>query len=95
MEVKRLSSKSLTELHTWYYSEETIAKLRHNVQNAKKLSWAHIDLNSSYPTKKTLMFIYPLVEKNGIILFDDYGFDGYQDTRKVIDDFIFRKISIP
>ena len=44
---------------------------------------------------KTLIFIYPLVEKNGIILFDDYGFDGYQDTRKVIDDFIFRKISIP
>ena len=47
MEVKRLSSKSLTELHTWYYSEETIAKLRHNVQNAKKLSWAQIDRLSS------------------------------------------------
>ena len=47
MEIKRLSSKSLTELHSWYYSDDTQSKLKHNVHVAKKLSWGQIDKLSS------------------------------------------------
>ena len=47
MEIKRLSSKSLPELHSWYYSDDTQSKLKHNVHVAKKLSWNQIDRLSS------------------------------------------------
>ena len=73
------------------FNKGYIPEIFSSSHNPKKISWAHIDLNSSYPTKKTLIFIYPLMEKNGVILFDDYGFDGYEETRKVIDNFLIKK----
>ena len=60
-------------------------------QNPEKISWLHIDLNSAFPTSKALEFFYPKVEKNGIILFDDYGHKEYSETRKVIEFFFENK----
>ena len=73
------------------FNKGYIPEIFSSSHNPKEISWAHIDLNSSYPTKETLIFIYPLIEKNGVILFDDYGFDGYEDTREVIDNFLIKK----
>ena len=56
-------------------------------KNPDDISWLHIDLNSSYATKKALEFFYEKIEKNGIILFDDYAHDSYEDTRIVIEEF--------
>ncbi len=55
--------------------------------NPDNISWLHIDLNSSYATKKTLDFFYKKIEKNGVILFDDYGHETYEDTRVVVEEF--------
>lgn len=55
--------------------------------DGKKLSFIHMDLNASYATLKALEFFYPLLQPNGIILFDDYGWDGYEDQRDIIDGF--------
>ena len=56
--------------------------------NPNTISWLHIDLNSSMPTLKCLDFFYEKLETNGIIIFDDYGWKGYEDTKEVIDIFL-------
>ena len=43
------------------------------------------------PTKESLEFFYPKIEKNGIILFDDYSQDGYEETREVVENFFVNK----
>lgn len=53
-----------------------------------------IDLNSVQPTMDTLEFFFSRLVKGGIILFDDYGQEGYADTRKAIDKFFFGKPGI-
>ena len=59
--------------------------------NPNKISWLSIDLNSAAPTLDCLNFFYKKMEKNGIIIFDDYGSQSYIDTKKVIDNFFKNK----
>lgn len=60
----------------------------------KIISYLHIDLNSAKPTKDTLEFFYPKLVSGGVILFDDYGWDAYKDSRNVIDEFLESKPGI-
>ena len=59
--------------------------------NPEIVSWLHVDLNSSIATMETLKFFYDKIENGGIILFDDYAYEGYEDTRIVVDDFLNNK----
>ncbi len=59
--------------------------------NPNKISWLSIDLNSATPTLDCLNFFYKKMEKNGIIIFDDYGSPNYLDTKKIIDNFFKNK----
>jgi hypothetical protein len=61
------------------------AKNPHNVQ------WLHIDLNSTKPTIDSLKFFFSKITKNGIILFDDYGFNEHLETKIAIDRFLINK----
>lgn len=56
------------------------------------LSYLHIDLNAVNPTMDVLKFFYPKLVKGGVILFDDYGWDIYIDTKLAIDYF-FKDLS--
>tara|TARA_B100000989_G_scaffold298782_1_gene289803 strand:+ start:5886 stop:6053 length:168 start_codon:yes stop_codon:yes gene_type:complete len=38
-----------------------------------------------------LSFFYPKIERNGIIIFDDYAQTGYEETREVIENFFVDK----
>ena len=49
------------------------------------LDWLHIDLNASQPTIASLDFFWHKMRSGGIVLLDDYGFIGYQETRKAVD----------
>jgi hypothetical protein len=49
--------------------------------NPEKLVWLHIDLNSSKPTMDALEFLFDRVDSGGVVLFDDYAWEGYEDTR--------------
>ena len=49
--------------------------------------YLHIDLNSAKPTEHALEFFYPRLVAGGVILFDDYGWDAYEDTKNTIEDF--------
>jgi O-methyltransferase len=58
----------------------------------EKIIWLAIDLNSAIATKDCLDFFYPRLEKGGVIIFDDYGFDGYEDTKNMIEEFLHSKL---
>lgn len=51
------------------------------------IAFGHIDLNAAAPTAAVLDYVYPRLLPGGILVFDDYGFEGYEEQRHVIDDF--------
>jgi hypothetical protein len=70
------------------YNRGYIPEVFKSSVNPSIISWLHIDLNSSIPTLRSLEFFYDRLEINGIIIFDDYGWKGYEDTREIIDNFL-------
>lgn len=52
------------------------------------LAFAHIDLNAAAPTVHALEDAYERLMSGGVIVFDDYGWEGYEDQRAVIDEFM-------
>jgi hypothetical protein len=59
-----------------------------------EVAWMHIDLNSSAATVGALDFFYNKILPGGVILFDDYAWRGYHDTKSVIDQFFIDKAGI-
>jgi hypothetical protein len=51
------------------------------------VDYLSIDLNAAEPTIDALRFFLPRLSQRGVILFDDYAFDAYEDTRRAIDEF--------
>lgn len=51
------------------------------------LSFAHIDLNATAPSRLALEYVYERMIAGGMIVFDDYGFSGSEDQRRMIDEF--------
>ncbi len=51
------------------------------------LSFVHMDLNASAPTRFALEYAYPRLVPGGTIVFDDYGWLKYRDQRHVIEEF--------
>ena len=56
--------------------------------------YLHIDLNSSKSTLATLEFFYPRLVPGSVILFDDYGWDQYEDTKNTVELFFNKKSGI-
>jgi hypothetical protein len=50
-----------------------------------------IDLNAAAPTVDALEFFAPRLARRPVILFDDYGHVGYEDTRKAVDAYFAGK----
>ncbi len=59
-----------------------------------EISYLHIDVNSAKTTNEILSFFYPRLVIGGVILFDDYGWTAYNETRKNIDKFLLDKDGI-
>ena len=53
-----------------------------------EIIYLHIDVNSAKTTNEILEFFYPRLISGGIILFDDYGWTSYSETRKIVDKFL-------
>ena len=51
------------------------------------LSFAHLDLNASAPTLRSLEYAYSRLVPGAIVVFDDYGCARYEDQRRSIDEF--------
>ena len=63
-------------------------------ESPHSIVYLHIDLNSAKPTLAALNFFYPKLVRGGVILFDDYGWREYKDTKKVVDEFFSNKPGI-
>lgn len=51
------------------------------------VAFLHLDMNAAKPTRAALEYFYPLLQLGGVIVFDDYGWKGYEDQRQEVDDF--------
>jgi len=56
--------------------------------NPQQLAWLHIDLNSSMPTTATLEYFFDRIERGGVVLFDDYAWPAFSDTKRAVDRFL-------
>ena len=53
----------------------------------KKISYLHIDLNCAFPEIKALEFFWGKIQKGGIIISDDYGWENHIVQKKAWDKF--------
>lgn len=57
----------------------------------EKVSFLHIDVDLYQPTLDTLNYFYERMEKDGLILFDDYNFKNCKGHKLAIDEFFIGK----
>ena len=63
-------------------------------KSLNQIVYLHIDLNSANPTLATLEFFFPRLVRGGVILFDDYAWAGYEDTKYTVDAYFDGKPGI-
>ncbi len=51
------------------------------------LAFVHLDLNAAAVTEFALRYVWSRLLPSGIVVFDDYGWEGYQDQRLLVDAF--------
>ncbi len=59
------------------------------------LAFCHMDLNAAAATEAALEYAYPRLLSGAIVVFDDYGWHGYEDQRAVIDRFFAGRAEMP
>lgn len=61
------------------------------LEDIKKISFAHIDVDIYQSVKDCIEFIYPRMTDCGIMLFDDYGFSTCKGAKLAVDEFFSDK----
>lgn len=51
------------------------------------VNYLSIDLNAAAPTLATLDFFLPRLAPRAVVLFDDYGYKGYESTKTAVDEY--------
>jgi O-methyltransferase len=57
----------------------------------KQFAFVHIDVQLYQPTRDSLEFFYPRMNKGGIIVCDDYGFTTCPGARRAVDEVLSGK----
>jgi hypothetical protein len=52
------------------------------------LAFVHLDLNAAAPTQHVLEHIYERLVPGAVVMFDDYGWTGYEEQRRAVDAFL-------
>jgi hypothetical protein len=73
--------------NSFQFMKGYIPEVFNNSDRPDVIDWLHIDLNSAIPTQDTLDFFMPKLRSGGLVLFDDYGHDGYGETKKIVDQY--------
>lgn len=60
-----------------------------------KFSLVHVDADIYDSVRACCEFFYPRLEKDAVILFDDYGFPTCPGARKAVDEFFSDKPEVP
>jgi len=53
----------------------------------ERISYLSIDMNLEVPERAAIEYFWPKMVSGGIVLFDDYGFVGYEAQHESADDF--------
>ena len=64
-----------------------------DIDKNEPISFLHIDMNNSVPEVEALLAFYSRIAKGGVILFDDYAYNGYE-YQNAIDE-ACGKLEIP
>lgn len=51
------------------------------------IAFVHLDMNNVTPERAAIEYFWPLMDRGGIVLLDDYAFIGYNLTKQGMDDF--------
>lgn len=81
-----ITKKNLEEFKKVNFLKGYIPDVLSNFNEIEKIDWLHIDLNASNATKETLEFFSNRLNKNSIIIFDDYGWPNHEESRIEIDN---------
>jgi predicted O-methyltransferase YrrM len=54
----------------------------------RHFSFVHIDVDLYQPIRDSVDFFYPRLTKNGIIVFDDYGYSQFPGAKKAVDEYV-------
>ena len=76
---------SLTGFNGFVYNKGYIPESFATSENPETVAWLHIDLNSALPTLAALDYFWERMVPGGIVLFDDFAWPGYEDTREKIE----------
>ena len=66
--------------------ESITASVLNDIDKSEPISFLHVDMNNSIPEVEALQAFYSRVAKGGVILFDDYAYNGYEYQKNAIDD---------
>lgn len=89
------TKRNLTEFEdNIFYHQGYIPESLNVLPIPDSIIYMHIDLNSAIPTLAALKFFYSRIVDGGVILFDDYGWSDFQDTKEVVDSFFADKPGI-
>lgn len=87
-------SRALTERNLASFAERLVWHIGYLPESLdaepsppERIAFVHIDLNASQPTKAVCERLWPSVVPGGVMLFDDYGWLGFEDTKRVVDEF--------
>jgi len=88
-------SRNLTERNLAQFSSRVVwhegllpASLARQPLPPDRVGYIHIDLNVAEPTRLVCEQLWPRLARGGVILFDDYGWLGFEDTKRVVDGFV-------
>jgi len=62
---------------------------------ATRFSLVHVDADIYDSVRACCEFFYPRLERDAVLIFDDYGFPTCPGARKAVDDFFRDKVEIP
>lgn len=61
----------------------------------QRFSLVHIDVDIYQSTKECLEFFYDRMNQGGVIIIDDYNFEGCKGVTKAVDEFFATKLEKP
>lgn len=79
--------EATTSYHVGYLPES----LDREPASPDDVVYVHIDLNAALPTLAVCERLWPRLLPGGVMVFDDYGWLGFEDTKRVVDGFFADK----
>jgi len=53
----------------------------------EQVAYLSIDMNIAYPERKAIEYFWPKLTPGAIVVLDDYGWTGYEEQKKTMDEF--------